>query len=237
MADQFLRTQMLIGEDKLERLKAAKVIVFGVGGVGGYAVEALARAGVSTIDVVDNDTVSVTNINRQIIALHSTVGEKKTEVIKRRMLDINPALNITAYDTFFDADTAPQFDLAQYSYIVDAIDTVTSKLLLVKLAQETGVPIICSMGTGNKFDPAQFKVADIYKTSGCPLARVMRRELKNMGIKKLNVVYSPEEVKKPVLESDEETGKRATPGTLSFVPPVAGLILAGKVISDLAELG
>ena len=236
MINQFSRTELLLGKEKVARLKKAHVLVFGIGGVGAYAVEALTRCGIGRIDIVDNDTVSLTNINRQLIALHSTLGEKKTEVMKKRMLDINPEVEVQAYDLFFSQETAEAFDFTKYSYVVDAIDTVSSKLLLIELCKNAGTPIICSMGTGNKYDPAQFRVDDIYHTSGCPLARVMRRELKKRGIQKLKVVYSPEEGKKTLGENEEESAKRAVPGTLPFVPPVAGLLLAGQVISDLAEI-
>lgn len=236
MLNAFSRTELLLGKEKVEQLKKENVLVFGLGGVGAYAVEALTRCGIGRIDIVDGDTVNLTNINRQLIALHSTLGQKKTDVMKRRMLDINPQVAVRAYDVFFNQETAGQFDFGQYSYVVDAIDTVASKLLLVELCQAAGTPVICSMGTGNKVDPSRFRVEDIYRTSGCPLARVMRRELKKRGIRKLNVVYSPEETKKPLGENEEETGGRAVSGTLSFVPPVAGFLLAGKVISDLAEI-
>lgn len=236
MTDQFSRTRMLIGDDGLLKLKNARVIVFGVGGVGSYAVEALARAGIGTIDIVDSDTVSVTNINRQLIALNSNIGMSKVEIAKKRISDINPNAAVNSYEVFFAPDTEKLFDFSVYDYVIDAIDTVSAKLRLVEICNELNVPIICSMGTGNKFDPTRFKVTDIFKTSGCPLARVMRYELRKRNIKKLDVVFSDEEVKAPKFQTSEETGKKSVPGSLSFVPPVAGLILAGEVISKIAEI-
>ena len=230
---QFSRTALLIGEDGVEKLKKARVAVFGVGGVGGYVVEALARSGVGALDLVDKDTVSESNINRQIIALHSTVGQYKTEVAAARARDINPHVKVQTHNVFYLPETASTFDFSAYDYVVDAIDTVSGKLALVEQAKRCDVPIISSMGAGNKLDPTAFEVADISKTSVCPLARVMRRELKKRGIEHLKVVYSKEE---PLLslETDEETGK-SVPGSIAFVPSVVGLIIAGEVIKDLAK--
>jgi len=233
MTDQFSRSRLLLGSEGIEKLNNSRVIVFGVGGVGSYTVEALARAGVGKIDIVDNDTVSETNINRQLIALHSTVGESKVEVSKRRILDINPKAEVTAYKVFFSLETEDSFDLTEYDYVVDAVDTVSAKLRLAEICNEHNIPIISSMGTGNKFDPTKFRVADINKTSGCPLARVMRYELRKRGIKKLKVVFSDEEARKPAEEREEVSDKKNIPGSLSFVPPVAGLIIAGEVIKDI----
>lgn len=225
---QFSRTEMLIGAEALEKLKNARVAVFGVGGVGSYVVEALARSGVGTLDIIDNDTVNVTNINRQLIALNSTVGKFKVDCAKERILDINPAAIVNIYKTFYLPENADKFNFTQYDYIVDAIDTVTAKIDIICRAEKLGVPVISSMGTGNKLDPTLFEVTDIYKTEGCPLARVMRRELKARGIKKLKVVYSKEKPQK----CGEENGK-PIPASISFVPSVAGLIIAGEVIKDL----
>lgn len=237
MDNRFSRTEMLIGKDASARLAGADVIVFGVGGVGGYVCEALARAGVGGIALVDHDTVEITNINRQITALTSTLGRNKADVMRDRILDINPNCRVTVHNVFFNAETAGNFDFSKYSYVVDAIDTVTSKLLIAKLCDDAGTALISCMGTGNKLDPSRFRVDDIYKTSGCPLARVMRRELKKLGIKKLTVLYSPEEPKKRTEEaSSAETGRKIPPATISFVPPVAGMMIAGKVICDIAEV-
>lgn len=239
MQNQFSRTELLLGRAHMERLAKARVAVFGIGGVGGYAVEALARSGVGTLDLIDHDQVSLTNINRQIIATHSTIGRDKVEVAKERILDINPDAVVHLWKTFYTPDTADQFDFTQYDYVVDAIDTVTGKLMLAEQAERAGVPIISSMGAGNKLDPAAFEVADIYKTSVCPLAKVMRRELKKRGIRHLKVVYSKEQPITPDWEQAEEcreqegTGRRALPGSIAFTPSVAGLILAGEVIKDL----
>lgn len=231
MENQFERTELLLGENAVSKLKKSCVAVFGVGGVGGYTVEALVRSGVGEIDVIDNDTVSLSNINRQIIALHSTVGQSKVEVIKQRALDINPDVKINCHEVFFMPDTANQFDFTKYDYVADAIDTVTGKIEIIMQSQNAGVKVISSMGAGNKLDPTRFEVEDIYKTSVCPLARVMRRELKNRGVKKLKVVYSKEEAIKPSVVTD---GK-AVPGSLAFVPSVAGLVMAGEIIKDLIE--
>lgn len=235
--DRFSRTQMLLGEAAMQRLQGCRVAVFGVGGVGGYAVEALARSGVGALDVIDNDTVSPTNLNRQILALESTVGISKVKVAAARVRDINPACRVTAHEVFYLPETEGQFDFLQYDYIVDAIDTVKGKLALVENARRAGTPIICSMGAGNKLDPTAFRVADIYKTSVCPLARVMRYECRKRGIRKLKVVYSTEPPRRPVEPCREDSGKRDTPGSVAFVPSVAGLILAGEVIKDLLADG
>ena len=237
MIEQFSRTEILLGEAAMERLYRARVAVFGVGGVGGYVVEALARCGVGQLDLCDSDTVSVSNLNRQILATHSTVGMLKVEAAKKRIADINPACVVRTYPFFYLPDTADRFDFKEYDYIVDAIDTVTGKLQLVERAAAAGTPIICSMGTGNKLDPAAFQVADISKTSMCPLARIMRKELKKRGINHVKVVYSQEEALTPTGWEEEAAalGKRQIPGSVSFVPGAAGLILAGEVIKDIAK--
>ena len=235
------RTAMLLGQEAVDKLKKARVAVFGVGGVGGHVVEALARSGVGTIDVIDNDTVSVTNINRQLIALQSTVGQYKVDVIAERIKDINPETVAHAHRVFYLPETAAEFDFTQYDYVVDAIDTVSGKLMLVEQAHEAGVPIISAMGAGNKLDPTAFRVADIYDTKVCPLAKVMRRELKKRGIDKLKVVYSEEEAMTPTNVSeatdkieDNAPRKKVAPGSVAFVPSVMGLIMAGEVIKDLS---
>lgn len=241
MLNEFSRTELLVGAEGMKKLKNAKVAVFGVGGVGGYVVEALARSGIGALDLIDNDKVSLSNINRQIIATHSSLGRYKVDVAKERVLDINPAAAVNTYKTFFMPDTAHLFNFYGYDYVVDAIDTVTGKIALVMQADRTHTPIISSMGAGNKLNAAAFEVADIYKTSVCPLARVMRRELKNRGIKKLKVVYSREKPMTPkndncvTIENDTGVTKRQTPGSISFVPSVAGLLLAGEVIKDILE--
>jgi tRNA A37 threonylcarbamoyladenosine dehydratase len=250
MIDQFSRTKLLIGEEGVDKLANARVAVFGIGGVGGYVCEALARSGVGHFDLIDNDTVSLTNINRQIIALHSTVGKYKTEVMRDRMKDINPEVEVEIHNCFFLPENADEFDFSKYDYVVDAVDTVAAKLSVIVKAKEEGVPVISSMGAGNKLDPTQFKVADIYKTKVCPLAKVMRRELKSRGIKKLKVVYSEElpvkqdeKTVKAYNENDFEnpeiekkSNKRSTPGSTAFVPSVAGLIIAGEVIKDIVNM-
>ena len=233
----FERTELLLGEDAMKRLSATRVALFGVGGVGGYTVEALARSGVGQIDVVDNDTVSFSNLNRQIIATVDTVGKDKVDVIKDRILSINPNAVVNTHKIFYMPETADKFELSKYDYVVDAIDSVTGKIELCLQAEKTGVPIISSMGAGNKLDPTAFEVTDIYKTSVCPLAKVMRRELKSRGIKKLKVVYSKEE---PIKITDTQgieipEGKRQIPGSIAFVPSVVGLIIAGEVIKDLIK--
>ena len=233
---QFSRTQLLLGEESTQRLKASRVAIFGIGGVGGYTAEALARAGVGTLDLVDSDSVSITNINRQLFATHSTVGRLKVEVAKERILDIYPDAVVNARPVFYTPETADQFDFSQYDYIVDAIDTVTGKLCLVERAFAAGTPIISCMGAGNKLDGTAFRVADISKTTICPLARVMRKELKKRGISHMKVVYSLEEALTPVGAEAEmaATGKRQIPGSAPFIPGIAGLLLAGEVIKDLA---
>lgn len=236
MEDQFSRTRMLLGDEGMCRLKRARVAVFGIGGVGGHAAEALARSGVGGLELIDKDTVSMSNLNRQIIALHSTVGRYKTEVMKERILDICPETEVAVHNCFFLPETAGQFDFSRYSYVVDAVDTVTAKLEIVLRAKAAGVPVISAMGAGNKLDPALFRVADIYSTEMCPLAKVMRRELKKRQVKKLKVVYSPEPPRIPFGAAGEEPGRRAVPGSTAFVPSVAGLVLAGEVIRDLVEV-
>lgn len=232
MSEQFSRTQMLLGEEALATLQNARVAVFGIGGVGGYTVEALVRSGVGAIDIIDNDKVCLSNLNRQIIATRDTVGRLKTEVMKERILSINPDVAVYEHPCFFLPENTEQFDFTQYDYVVDAVDTVTAKIALVMEAKKAGVPIISSMGAGNKLDPTAFEVADIYKTSVCPLAKVMRRELKKRDINKLKVVYS----KEIPIQNVSEEGKRPTPGSIAFVPSVVGLIIAGEVIKDLTAL-
>ncbi len=236
MGEEFSRTQMLLGPEALQRLRGARVAVFGLGGVGGYAVEALARGGIGALDLVDNDTVGESNLNRQLFALRSTLGLPKVDAAKRRVLDINPGARVETEQVFYGPATADRFDFRSFDYIIDAIDTVSGKLLLVERARAAGTPIICCMGTGNKLDPSRFQVADLEKTSMCPLARVMRRELGKRGIKHLKVVYSQEEVISPTGWEAEAAaiGKRQIPGSVSFVPGAAGLMLAGEVIKDLA---
>lgn len=237
MIEEFSRTEILLGGSAMERLYNARVAVFGVGGVGGYVVEALARCGIGQLDLCDSDTISVSNINRQLLATHSTVGQRKVDVAKRRIEDINPRCVVRTYPFFYLPDTADAFDFTQYDYIVDAIDTVTGKLALVERACAAGTPIICSMGTGNKLNPAGFQVADISKTAFCPLARIMRKELRKRGIDHVKVVYSQEEALTPAVDEEElaRTGKRQIPGSTAFVPGAAGLILAGEVIRDLIQ--
>lgn len=236
MREEIFRTEMLLGREAVENLENARVAVFGLGGVGGYAVEALARGGIGALDLIDNDCISRSNINRQILATQSTIGMAKTEAAKRRVLDINPGADVRCWQVFYNGETAAQFDFTQYDYIIDAIDTVTGKLALVEQATAAGTRIISCMGTGNKLDPAAFEVADISKTSMCPLARVMRRELARRGIRHLKVVYSREEAMTPVGWEEEAAaiGKRQIPGSISFVPGAAGLILAGEVIREIA---
>ena len=248
MLNQFSRTELLLGKDNMERLAGARVAVFGIGGVGGYTVEALARSGVGTLDLIDDDKVCLTNINRQIFATRSTVGKYKVDVAKDRIRDINPHAVVNTYKTFYMPNTADQFDFSQYDYVVDAIDTVTGKIQLVEQANACGVPIISSMGAGNKLDPSAFEVADIYKTSVCPLAKVMRRELKKRRIRHLKVVYSKEQPLEPIDDMAIScrqhcicppgavrkcTERRAIPGSTAFVPSVVGLIIAGEVVKDL----
>lgn len=249
--EQFSRTGLLIGEEALERLQGARVAVFGIGGVGGYVVEALARSGVGAFDLIDNDTVSESNINRQIIATYETLGRYKVEVMKARILSINPEAQVETHACFFLPENADDFDFSSYSYVVDAVDTVTAKLEIIVRAQAAGVPVLSCMGTGNKLDPTKFEVTDIYKTSVCPLAKVMRRELKKRGVKELKVVYSTEEAIRPILLAGKTTdagtegnaggenavagSRRSIPGSVAFVPSVAGLIVAGEVVKDLVQ--
>lgn len=230
----FSRAELLLGKDKLEKLKQARVAVFGIGGVGSFAAEAIARGGVGHIALIDGDVVSMTNINRQLIALHSTVGREKTAVMAERIHDICPETEVAEYPVNYTAENKDLIDFAAYDYIVDAIDMVTSKILLIEEAKKAGTEVISCMGTGNKFDPIRFEVADISKTSVCPLAKVMRKELKDRGIKGVKVVYSKEIPAKPA--DSDETSRRQTPGSLSFVPPVAGMILAGEVIKHIAGI-
>lgn len=234
MSEIFSRTKALLGEDCMEKLKNSRIAVFGIGGVGGHTAEALVRSGVGAIDLIDSDTVSLSNINRQIFALQSTVGELKVLAAKKRLLDINPYVCIKTHDIFYLPETRSQFDFKQYDYIIDAVDTVSAKIDIIVNADLAGVPVMSSMGAGNKLDASQFEISDIYKTSVCPLARVMRRELKQRGIKKLKVVYSKEEPKKTEEKMFGENGK-PVPGSVAFVPSVAGLLIAGEVISDLIK--
>lgn len=248
MSEQFSRTELIFGSENMERLKNARVAIFGVGGVGGYVVEALARSGIGTLDLIDDDKVCLSNLNRQIVATRKTIGMYKVDVAKERILDINPDAVVNTYKTFYMPDTKDQFDFANYDYVVDAIDTVTGKIQLVMQAKESGTRIISSMGAGNKINPAQFEVTDIYKTSVCPLAKVMRHELKKRGVKKLKVVYSKELPIKPMIDSvnNEEENKasnsgvirngaekKQVPGSNAFVPSTVGLIIAGEVIKDI----
>ncbi len=240
MLDQYSRTELLFGKDAMEKLHNSRVAVFGIGGVGGYAVEALARSGVGAIDLIDDDKVCLTNVNRQIIATRKTVGRYKVDVAAERIAEIDPSITVTKHQTFYMPETAEQFDFKQFDYIIDAIDTVTGKIELVLQAQKADVPIISCMGAGNKLDPTAFEVADVYKTTVCPLAKVMRRELKKRGVPALKVVYSKEEPITPIedIEIDcktECTKRRQVPGSTAFVPSVAGLILAGEVIKDLIK--
>ncbi len=233
----FSRTERLLGQEAMEKLQKARVAVFGIGGVGGYVVEALARCGVGALDIIDNDRVSLSNRNRQIIALASTAGLDKVDVMEKRIHEINPECRVTAHNCFFLPETAGEFDFSQYDYVVDAVDTVTAKIAIIRAAKEAGVPVVSSMGTGNKLDPSRFRVSDISGTSIDPLARVMRRELKKRGIEGVKVVWSDEKPVVPLDLGDEALpeGKRSIPGSIAFVPPVAGLILAGEVVRDIAE--
>ena len=241
MADQYARTRLLLGDEAMTRLRNARVALFGLGGVGGYAAEALARAGIGHIDLIDDDTVSLTNLNRQLLALHSTIGMDKTEAAAARIRDIDPSIRLTLHKVFYLPETAASFDFAQYDYVIDAIDTVTGKLELIRQAKEAGCRVISCMGTGDKLDATAFRVADISKTSGCALARIMRKECAKRGIKGVKVVYSPElptehhETGEAPEPQREGSSRRATPGSVSFVPAVAGLIMAGEVIKDLAN--
>lgn len=248
MLNQFSRTQLLLGEDAMKKLADMRVAVFGIGGVGGYVCEALVRSGVGHFDLIDDDKVCLTNINRQIIATRKTIGKYKVDVMKERMLDINPEVEVTVHKCFFLPENADEFPFAEYDYVVDAVDTVTAKIELVMKCQKEGVPIMSSMGAGNKLDASAFRVADIYKTQMCPLAKVMRRELKKRGVKKLKVVYSEEKPTRPIEDMSIScrtdcicppgaehkcTERRDIPGSVAFVPSVAGLIIAGEVIKDL----
>lgn len=240
MTEQFSRTQILIGEEAVQCLHQAHVAVFGIGGVGGFVVEALARSGVGAFDLIDNDTVCESNINRQIIATHKTLGEYKVDVMRERILSINPRAKVTVHKCFFLPENAGEFDFSRYTYVVDAVDTVTAKLEIIMRAKAAGVPVISCMGAGNKLDPTKFVVTDIYKTNVCPLAKVMRRELKKRDVKALKVVYSTEEAIKPLVNEEMSagnTGRRSTPGSISFVPSVAGLIAAGEVVKDIIATG
>ena len=250
MLTQFSRTELLLGKDAMEKLHDSRVAVFGIGGVGGHVCEALARSGVGAFDLIDDDKVCLTNLNRQIIATHKTIGKYKTEVMKERILDINPNADVQIHNCFFLPENADEFPYEDYDYMVDAVDTVTAKIALVMKAQERHIPIISSMGAGNKLDGSQFKVADIYKTKVCPLAKVMRRELKKRGVKKLKVVYSEEQAIRPIEDmaiscrtncvcppgaKHKCTERRDIPGSVAFVPSVAGLIIAGEVVKDLVK--
>lgn len=249
MSDWFLRTELLLGKEAMEKLSKSHVAVFGIGGVGGYVCEALARSGVGAFDLIDSDKVDITNLNRQIIATQKTIGRYKTEVMKERILDINPDAKVTTHNCFFLPETEGQFNFYEYDYVVDAVDTVTAKISLVMAAQDKHVPIISSMGAGNKLDATRFKVSDIYQTKVCPLARVMRHELKKRGVKSLKVVYSDEPPINPNANASENSEnvhiwqdtpeitvrRRAVPGSVAFVPSVAGLIMAGEVVKDLAN--
>ena len=242
MNREFTRSALLMGEAAVEKLQKSRVAIFGVGGVGGYVCEALVRSGVGAFDLIDKDVVDVTNINRQIIATHSTVGRPKVEVMRERMLDINPEVLINARECFFLPENATDFDFTNYDFVVDCVDTVTAKIQIIMQAKEAGVPVISSMGAGNKMDASRFKVADIYKTNVDPLARVMRRELKKRGVRKLTVVYSDEEPMTPINDSNsgeadavsQSVGRvKQTPGSVAFVPGAAGLIIAGEVVRQL----
>ncbi|MBQ4530733.1 MAG: tRNA threonylcarbamoyladenosine dehydratase [Lachnospiraceae bacterium] len=243
MLEEFSRTELLLGSDALEKLSQSRVAVFGIGGVGGYVVEALVRSGVGAVDLIDNDTVSRSNLNRQIIATRKTVGQYKTDVMKERILEINPECRVEVHRCFYLPENKDEFDFSQYSYVVDAVDTVTAKIQLVMQAEEAGVPIISSMGAGNKLNPAEFEITDIYKTSVCPLAKVMRRELKKRNIKHLKVVYSKEEPLTPIGSAEEDakeevtgTRQKTTPGSVAFVPSVVGLMIASEVVKDLVKV-
>ena len=249
MLNQFSRTQLLLGEEAIDKLKKSRVAIFGVGGVGGYVCEALARSGVGTFDLIDDDKVCLTNLNRQIIATRKTVGKYKVEVMKERILDINPDAKVNVHQCFFLPENADEFSFNEYDYVVDAVDTVTAKIEIIMQAKKQEVPVISSMGAGNKLDPTAFRVADIYKTKVCPLAKVMRRELKKRGVKKLKVVYSEEQPIQPIEDMSIScrancicppgakhkcTERRAIPGSVAFVPSVVGLIIAGEVVKDIA---
>ena len=235
----FDRTQLLLGAAAMEKLKQSRVAVFGLGGVGGYVAEGLARSGVGRLELIDHDTISESNINRQLLALHSTVGLPKAEAARLRVLDINPQAQVVARQEFYGPDTAADFDFSQYDYVVDAIDTVTGKLALIKAAKEAGVPILCCMGTGNKLDASQFQIADISKTTVCPLARIMRKECAKRGYQNVKVLFSTEDALTPALTEEDlkelPEGRRTIPGSVAFVPSVAGLLIAGEVVKDLIK--
>lgn len=242
MADQYSRTRLLLGADGLDRLRKARVAIFGLGGVGGYVAEALARSGIGQLDLIDDDTINLTNLNRQVLALHSTIGMPKVEAARKRILDIDPTIQVRTYETFYLPETAGQFDLSEYDYVIDAIDTVTGKLELIAQTKACGTPIISCMGTGNKLDPTGFRVSDISKTSGCALARIIRKECSKRGLKGVKVVWSPELPLDPQIDPNEPqepqqegSSRRALPGSTAFVPGVAGLIIAGEVIRDLSH--
>ena len=250
MLNQFSRTQLLLGQPAMKKLSECRVAVFGIGGVGGFACEALVRSGIGELDIIDDDRVCLTNINRQIIATRSSIGKYKVDVMRERMLDINPDVQVREWKTFFLPENADEFPFEEYDYVVDAVDTVTAKIQLVMKANEHGVPVISCMGAGNKLDPTQFKVSDIYKTRYCPLAKVMRHEMKKRGVKKLKVVYSEEKALRPIEDmsiscrnhcvcppgtAHKCTERRDIPGSTAFVPSVAGLIIAGEVIKDLTS--
>jgi len=247
MSEQLSRTERLIGQENIEKLASARVAVFGIGGVGGFTVEALVRSGIGHIELIDHDTVAESNLNRQIIATQDTIGRDKVDVMKERILSINPEAEVVTHKCFFLPENKDDFDFSKYTYVVDAVDTVTAKIAIIEEAKKTGVPVISSMGTGNKLDPTKFEVADISKTSVCPLAKVMRRELKKRGISHVKVVYSKEEAITPLTEdvtpqcgeqnSEDTMGrKKIAPGSVSFVPSVAGLIIAGEVIKDICNI-
>lgn len=236
MLNEFSRTELLLGEEAMAKLKSSSVAVFGVGGVGSYVVEALARSGIGTLALIDNDDVSLTNINRQLVAMYSTVGRLKVDVAKEHILDVNPKCSVQAFPCFYTEEDNGGINLSDYDYIVDAIDTVSSKLFLIEQAKELDIPIISCMGAGNKLDPSKFQITDIYKTSMCPLAKVMRYELKRRGIKKLKVLFSTEQSVIPKGSSEENSPKRQIPGSIAFVPSVAGLMIAGEVIRDLIKI-
>ena len=240
MPDQYSRTRMLLGEDGMSRLRNARVALFGLGGVGGYAAEVLARSGIGQIDLIDDDTVSLTNLNRQLLATHDTVGQHKVDVAAQRIRQIDPSIIVKTYKTFYLPETAGEFDFSQYDYVLDAIDTVTGKLALIAQAKSAGVPIISCMGTGNKIDPTGFQVADISKTSGCALSRIMRKECAKRGLKHVKVVFSQELPLEPMEEPEEPqregSSRRALPGSVAFVPAVAGIIMAGEVVKDISRI-
>lgn len=234
MENRFERTELLLGKEAMDTLRQSHVAIFGIGGVGGYVCEALARSGIGHFDLIDNDTVALSNINRQIIALDSTIGRQKTEVMKERILQINPNAIVDIHNCFYLPETRDQFDFTRYDYVADAVDTVTAKIDIIMACHENHVSVISAMGAGNKLNPAQMEVSDIYKTSMCPLAKVMRRELKKRGIKKLKVVYSKEKPIKP-FETGERKGNAPVPGSISFVPSVSGIIMASEIVKDLIQ--